>query len=143
MKMDTPFRQSINYRVPYADTDQMQVVYYANYLVYFERVRNELLRASGLSYRELEEHGLALPVAEAHVHYHAPARYDDQLEITGWCEAAKGVRLKICCEVKRDGKVLVDGYTIHAFVNMKTLRPTRPSPEFLKALGLVSPSPNA
>ena len=135
--MSTPFRQTITYRVPYADTDQMQVVYYANYLIYFERLRNELLRASGLSYRELEAQGIALPVLEAHVNYHSPAVYDDLLEITGWCEEAKGVRLKICCEVRREGKCLVDGYTVHACVNIKTLRPTKPTPAFLQALGFA------
>jgi acyl-CoA thioester hydrolase len=57
---------SISYRVPYADTDQMGVVYYANYLVYFERLRNELVRAGGRSYRQWEEDGITLPVIEAH-----------------------------------------------------------------------------
>lgn len=136
------FKQTIDYRVPYADTDQMQVVYYANYLVYFERVRNELLRASGLSYRDLEEQGIALPVAESHVNYHAPARYDDLLQITGWCESQKGIRVKICCEVRREGKLLVDGYTVHACVNLRTLRPIRPSQAILKALGLFPSAPN-
>ena len=56
---------SIEYRVPYADTDQMKVVYYANYLVYFERMRNELLRNTGCTYYQMEEDGLALPVIEA------------------------------------------------------------------------------
>lgn len=128
-------RVTIPYRVPYADTDQMQVVYYANYLTFFERARNELMRACGYTYRELEAGGFALPVLEAHVNYHAPAAYDDLLEITAWCDEFKGVRLKICCEVRRDGKLLAEGYTVHAHVNIKTLRPARPAPEMLDALG--------
>ena len=128
-------RVTIPYRVPYADTDQMQVVYYANYLTFFERARNELMRACGYTYRELEAGGFALPVLEAQVSYHAPATYDDLLEITAWCSEFKGVRLKICCEVRRDGKLLAEGYTVHAHVNIKTLRPTRPAPEMLAALG--------
>jgi len=131
-------RVTIPYRVPYADTDQMQVVYYANYLTFFERARNELMRACGYTYRELEAGGFALPVLEAHVNYHAPATYDDLLEISAWCDDFKGVRLKICCEVRRDGKLLAEGYTVHAHVNIKTLRPTRPSPEMLAALGFVT-----
>ncbi len=131
-------RVTLSYRVPYADTDQMHVVYYANYLTLFERGRNELMRACGYTYRELETGGFALPVLEAHVNYHAPATYDDLLEITAWCEAFKGVRLKIFCEIRRDGKLLADGYTVHAHVNIKTLRPTRPSPEMLAALGFVT-----
>ena len=131
--MDTPKRVTIQYRVPYADTDQMHVVYYANYLAYFERARNELLRRSGTSYRELEAMGFALPVAEAHVDYHAPATYDDMLDITAWVESLKGVRLTICCEVHRDGQFLAKGYTVHALVDLKTLRPARPTAE-LKVL---------
>lgn len=132
--MAAPLKKTIVYRVPYADTDQMQVVYYANYLVYFERVRNELLRDTGFSYLEMEKQGIALPVSESYVHYRASARYDDLLEITGWCEGTKGCRVKICCEVKRGDLLLVDGYTIHACVNLKTLRPTRPTPELVAAL---------
>lgn len=117
---------TIQYRVPYADTDQMRVVYYGNYLTYFERCRNEVLRSFGFSYKELEAMGFTLPVKEAHVNYYAPATYDDLLEITGWCEALKGVRLKICCEVRRDGDLLADGHTIHANCDIKTMKPARP-----------------
>ncbi len=117
---------SIPYRVPYADTDQMQVVYYGNYLTYFERIRNEVLRSAGFSYRELEAMGYALPVKEARVNYHAPATYDDLLELSGWCESLKGVRLTIRCEVRRDGVLLADGYTLHACCELKSMRPVRP-----------------
>ncbi len=139
--MPEPKCVTITYRVPYADTDQMHVVYYANYLTLFERGRNELMRACGYTYRELEAGGFALPVTEAHVSYHLPATYDDLLEITAWCSEFKGVRLKICCEVRRDGKLLAEGYTIHAHVNIRTLRPARPSQDMLAALGFVAPPP--
>lgn len=135
--MAEPLRHTISYRVPYADTDQMQVVYYANYLVYFERIRNELLRASGLTYREVEAQGYALPVREAHVSYHAPATYDDLLTITGWCTALKGARLTLSYTVHCGDKLLAEGYTLHAFVNKSTLRPTRPTPAFSAALGFA------
>jgi acyl-CoA thioester hydrolase len=125
---------TIEYRVPYADTDQMQIVYYGNYLTYFERSRNELLRSMGFSYKELEASGYALPVKEAHVNYCAPATYDDLLEITGWCESFTGVRLKICCEVRRDGQLLAHGYTIHANCDIRTMRPKRPPQEMLDAV---------
>ncbi|MDD2598797.1 MAG: thioesterase family protein [Kiritimatiellae bacterium] len=117
---------TIQYRVPYADTDQMQVVYYGNYLTYFERSRNELLREMGFSYKELEAMGCALPVKEAHVNYLLPAAYDDLLEITGWCEFFQGVRMKIRCEVRRNGQLLAEGYTLHATCDIKTMRPARP-----------------
>jgi acyl-CoA thioester hydrolase len=133
--MSEPKRVAIAYRVPYADTDQMRVVYYANYLTLFERARNELMRACGITYRELEAGGFALPVLEAHVRYHAPATYDDLLEVVAWCSEFKGVRLTIRCEIRRDGKLLAEGYTVHAHVDSKTLRPARPARAFLAALG--------
>ena len=68
-------------RVRYAETDQMGVVYYANYFVWFEVGRTDLLRDAGWSYREMELEGIALPVIEAHCEYRQSARYDDELEI--------------------------------------------------------------
>ncbi len=118
------------YRVPYADTDMMGVVYYGNYLAYFERCRNELMRATGVSYRQMEEQGAMLPVVEAHVDYKRPARYDDELAITGWLEYAAGARMKVCCEVRRGGELLASGYTVHACLSTKTNRPVR-VPQYL------------
>ena len=115
----------IEYRVPYADTDQMKVVYYANYFVYFERLRNELLREIGSSYYQMEEDGYALPVIEAVCHYKSSARYDDLLTIRGWVSSIKGVRVTIECEVLRGEELLVSGHTVHACIDMKTGRPTR------------------
>lgn len=105
---------AVNYRVPYADTDQMGVVYYANYLVYFERLRNELIRAGGRSYRQWEEEGVNLPVIQAYCDYLKPAHYDDLLTITGSVTEAKKVRIRIECEVRRGDELLARGYTVHA-----------------------------
>lgn len=123
----------LSYRVPYADTDQMGVVYYANYFVFFERFRNELLRATGYTYLELEKEGIAMPVIEAACRYKASARYDDVLDITGFFAEAGGVKVKIVCRIYRAGKLLVEGHTVHACMDMKTGRPTRP-PRFIKEL---------
>lgn len=120
------------YRVPYADTDRMGVVYYANYLVYFERLRTELLRQAGLPYRQLEEQGIMLPVIEAVCQYKAPAGYDDLLTLKGYVAEAAGARVKIVCEVYRDELLLATGHTIHACISAAG-RPTR-LPEALKAL---------
>ena len=87
------------YRVSYGDTDQMGVVYYANYLEFFERSRTEMLRSIGLPYRELEERGVIFPVREAHCDYLASARYDDLLTFRSWVEEAKGARLKVATEI--------------------------------------------
>lgn len=117
---------TIQYRVPYADTDQMGVVYYANYLVYFERARNELLRECGMTYRGMEQDQCAmLPVSQAHVDYRAPAVYDDLLDLSAWVSLAKGARLRIDCRVERNGESLATGYTVHACVDRNTRRPIR------------------
>lgn len=122
----------IDYRVPYADTDRMGVVYYANYLIYFERLRTELLREAGLPYIELEKNGIMLPVIEAVCNYKAPAGYDDLLRIKGYVSELRGPRIKIVCQVWKDSVLLAEGHTVHACVNLQG-RPIRP-PEALKAL---------
>lgn len=125
-------RHTISYRVPYADVDRMGVVYYANYLVYFERGRTEFLRDNGVPYRELEDSGVALPVIEAHCEYLKPACYDDLLTITTRAAEAKGVRIKLLCEVLRDGELLARGHTWHACIGPGG-RPVR-VPEQLRRL---------
>ena len=125
---------TMQYRVPYADTDQMGVVYYGNYLTIFERARNELMRACGYTYRECEAEGWMLPVTHAEVDYKRPARYDDLLEVTAWCRAHKGVRLEIACEVRVGGELLVSGFTRHCFVSTKTFRPIPPPERLLQVL---------
>lgn len=124
------------YRVPYADTDQMGVVYYGNYLTLFERARNELMRATGFTYKACEEAGFMLPVVHAELDYRRPAKYDDLLELTAYVQAQRGVRLEIACEVRRKGEddVLVSGYTRHAFVSTKDFRPAPPPKAFLEKL---------
>ena len=127
---------TIDYRVPYADTDQMGVVYYGNYLTLFERARNELMRTCGYTYRECEAEGFLLPVLHAEADYRSPAKYDDLLEVSAWVQLQKGIRLEIACEVRRKGEeqVLVRGFTRHAFVSTKDFRPCPPPQRFLDSL---------
>ena len=127
---------TVEYRVPYADTDQMGVVYYANYLVLFERGRNELMRSCGYTYRECEADGVMLPVIHAEVDYRSSARYDDLLEIVAWVKSLKGVRIEIACEVRRkeDGCVLASGFTRHCCVSTRTFRPVPPPPRLFAAV---------
>lgn len=115
----------LTYEVPYADTDQMGVVYYANYLVYFERVRTRLLQNIGYPYQEMENNGFGLPVLEAHVEYRSPAHYGEILDIYGSVSSVKGARLQIDCEVMHDGRLLACGYTIHVCVDLASKRPRR------------------
>jgi len=103
-------------RVRYAETDQMGIVYYANYLVWFEVGRTDLLRLTGWSYREMEAEGYALPVVEAHCEYRQSAKYDDDLEIVTTGAIVSLVRVKFEYRVVRghDGATLANGHTVHA-----------------------------
>lgn len=124
------YAASVEYRVPYADTDQMGFVYYGNYLEYFERARNELMRAFPLTYREMEARGLGLPVLQAHVDYRSAAHYDDLLTLRATLAECGRLRLRIDCEVLRGDEVLATGHTVHACMDLATRRPARLPPEF-------------
>ena len=102
-------------RVRYAETDQMGVVYYANYFLWFEVGRTDLLRQSGWTYREMEADGYALPVIEAHCEYRQSAKYDDVIEVRTRGTLVSPVRVRFEYEIVRaDGDVLLaDGYTVH------------------------------
>jgi acyl-CoA thioester hydrolase len=102
------------YRVIYGDTDQMGVVYYANYLAFFERGRCEYMRERRFDYAELERAGFILPVTEAHVKYRAPAKFDDLLTIETKMADASRVTATFQYRVLRDDAVLVEGTTTHA-----------------------------
>jgi acyl-CoA thioester hydrolase len=105
-------------RVRYAETDQMQVAYHANYFIWFEVGRTDLLRDLGWTYREMEAAGFALPVLEARCAYHRPARYDDEIEIRTIGRLVSPVRLAFDYQAVRlnDGVVTARGDTMHAAV---------------------------
>jgi len=106
-------------RVLYGDTDSGGVVYYGNYLRFFESGRTEILRAHGTSYRELEERGYIMPVVECHTRYKAPARYDDLLVVETSVTEVKRMSCRFNHRICRadDGQLLVKGYTLHACIN--------------------------
>lgn len=105
-------------RVRYAETDKMGVVYYANYLVWFEVGRTDWLRDTGWTYRAMEGDGFQLPVIEAHCEYKQGARYDDELEIRTRARQRSPVRIQFDYEVARpaDGMTLAVGHTVHATI---------------------------
>lgn len=106
-------------RVRYAETDKMGVVYYANFLVWFEVARADLLRSLGWTYREMEEAGVSLPVIEAHCEYRRPARYDDEIEVRTEGLMLSPVKMQFRYTVVRraDAVVAAEGYTMHAAVD--------------------------
>jgi acyl-CoA thioester hydrolase len=115
-----PGRSNITaYRVIYGDTDQMGVVYYANYLRWFERGRCELLRQIGAPYGQIEARGIHFPVVEAHCRYAKPARYDDVILIESSLESVSRATLIFRYRILREGESqpLADGATKHACVN--------------------------
>ena len=106
-------------RVRYAETDKMGVVYYANFLVWFEVARADLMRSLGWTYREMEAAGVSLPVLEAHCEYRRPARYDDEIEVRTEGRMLSAVRMRFSYTVVRRGDetVAAEGYTVHAAVD--------------------------
>mgnify|MGYP001052912456 CR=1 FL=1 len=112
-------------RAIYRDTDQMGVVYYGNYYAWFETGRNEFIRSLGLSYKELEEQGIMLPVIESRCTYKVPARYDDLVLVRTGISDITGARIAFAYEVIReeDGVLLAWGGTTHAFADAETLKP--------------------
>jgi acyl-CoA thioester hydrolase len=103
-------------RVRYAETDKMGVAYYANYFVWFEVARADLLRSLGWTYREMEHAGVLLPVIEAHCEYRRSARYDDELEVSTEGRMLSVVRMEFQYEVRRvgDPEITASGRTLHA-----------------------------
>ncbi len=124
-------------RVRYAETDKMGVVYYGNYLTWFEVGRTDLLRQLGESYREMEENErIHLPVVEAHCRYHKPARYDDLVDIVTRASRPSRARVRFDYELSRaeDGVLLASGSTLHVAVG-RDGRPCRLPGKLRELLG--------
>lgn len=123
-------------RVRYADTDQMRFVYYGKFFEYFEQGRSDLLRHVGLPYTEIEAMGLYLPVIEASARYKKSARYDDLLQVETSLHEIPVARVRIEYRVFHEGEteLMAEGYTVHSFVNAKTLKPTRAPAKFVETI---------
>lgn len=122
-------------RVRYSETDQMGYVYYGNYAAYFEVARVESLRQLGMTYRELEEMGIMMPVLENKSKFIAPALYDDELKIVTTIREKPGVRIRFEYEISNaKGQLIHQGETLLVFVNKKTGKPCRPPEAFDRVL---------
>ncbi len=124
----------LSHSVSYGETDAMGVVYYAEYLHFFERSRSLFIRERGMSYAEVEERGIYLPVREASCRYRTPAHYDDQLSIQVGISQWKRASIKFIYDIYKDDRftLVATGFTEHACVN-KDGRPVR-VPEWLKEI---------
>lgn len=118
-------------RVRYGETDQMGVVYHANYAVYFEVGRTEWLREYGLSYSSMEAEGIMLPVISLQINYKNSARYDDKLKVITTLKKIPTASIVFDYELRKiNGELLATGNTVLAFIDMERNRPTR-CPKYL------------
>jgi len=107
----------ITIRVRYAETDRMGLLHHANYLVYFEQGRTELLRARGFSYKDLEDQGYLLVLTRIQVRYRSPARYDDLLTLRTIVVRTTAVKIEHRYEIYRDGVLLTEAQSTLGCVN--------------------------
>ena len=119
-------------RVRYAETDRMGLLHHANYLIYFEQARTELLRTLGITYKELEDRGFYLVVAKIEVKYRKPVHYDEELTIRTTETRASPVRLEHKYEVFRDGVLVCEGFSTLGCVD--TNGKIQVMPEWLSAV---------
>lgn len=117
----------------------MGIVYHVHYLDYFEAARTEMIRALGVPYAQIEESGLWIQVVKANLHYHAPAFYDDELDVTVRIREIPAIRLKLENEVRRRGedRILTSAEILLCFVDAGTKRPVRVPGYFVAALEAV------
>lgn len=119
------FRFSTDVTVRFAETDAQGVAHNSNYLVWFEVARVAYLAEYAGGYSSVREQGVESLVLESHVRYRQPAKFDDRLRIHTRVGELRGARFRFDYEITRESEVIADGWTSHACVDAKTLRPTR------------------
>jgi acyl-CoA thioester hydrolase len=119
------FRFSTDLTVRFAETDAQGVAHNSNYLVWFEVARIAYLAEYAGGYSAIREQGLESLVLESHVRFRQPATFDDRLIIHTRVGELRGARFRFDYEITRNGDVIADGWTSHACVDARTLRPTR------------------
>ena len=133
--MEIEFTHKTKVRVRYGETDQMGYCYYGNYAQYVEIGRVEALRNVGMSYKEMEEKGIMLPVSEFQVKYLYPAKYDDELTIESKITSIKGSRMFFEHEIKNEeGRLISTSKITLAFVSKETMRPILHPESFLNLI---------
>jgi acyl-CoA thioester hydrolase len=121
----------VEVRVRYGETDQMGVVYHGSYVPYFEIGRVEWLRNKGVSYKDMEQNGIALPIVSMHLNYKKPAKYDDLLTIHTKLKNYSGVKIGFDCEIRNENEeLLTTAHFILVFVDVNSGKPTTP-PQYI------------
>ena len=125
----------IEIRVRYAETDQMGVVHHGNYALYLEMARIEWLRKLGISYKKMEEDGIALPVVSLSINFKKSAHYDDVIKVKTQLKKRPTALVDFEYEILNDlQQILCTANVVLAFVDIKTKKPIRPPKYFLEAL---------
>ena len=133
-----PDSHETSFRVRYAETDQMGVVYYANYLIWMELGRAEYCRAAGIRYRDMEvDDGILLAVVDAHCRYLYPARYDEEIAVKTWIEKANQRMVEFHYDIRnaQSGRRLASGETKHMFLGAQ-MRPAKLPEKYLALFGI-------
>ena len=132
----------VSFRVRYADTDAMSVVYHSNYFWYFESGRAELIRHLWKPYAQIEKEGLIFPIIEASCRYYGAAHYDDLITVHTKVGSFSGARLRFDYQIHKEGEnyPLVRGFTEHCFTNTAG-KPRRMPEEFSEILGSFQKKP--
>jgi len=136
------YQTETSIRVRYGETDRMGYAYYANYALYFEVGRTEMLRTLGFTYKQWEDSGIILPVKSLSIQYIAPAFYDDLLKVRTILRDRPTAKISFDYEIfNESGTLLCTGNTILVFTDDKSRRPRRPLEQFMTALDRVASFP--
>ena len=112
------------HRVAYSETDQMGIVHHSNYIRWFEEARDEVVRACGIDYRQIEAQGVLMPVVNVACDYRSAAKYGDRVSILAYPRYFNGIRLRYEYEVRgEDGSLIVTGKSEHCFIDALTRKP--------------------
>jgi acyl-CoA thioester hydrolase len=130
----------IQFRVRYGETDQMSYAYHGNYAAYFEMGRTEWLRKLGVSYKNMEENGIMLPVINLNTNYIKPAKYDDVLTLTTSLSKKPSAKIEFDFEIRNElNELLTTAKATLVFVNMETNRPTRAPKYIMDIIDKITP----
>jgi acyl-CoA thioester hydrolase len=118
------YKSTTNLTVRYAETDQMGIVHHSNYYVYFETAREDFIAGAGISYKDMEDQGIMMPLVETQCRYTEGAKYADKLIIETMIEELSPAKVALQYNVIReaDGKILSRGKTVQAFVDRTSFR---------------------
>lgn len=118
------YKSTTSIKVRYAETDQMGIVHHSNYYVYFEAAREDFIAGAGISYKNIEDEGIMMPLVETQCKYQEAAKYSDELIIETVLEELSPVKVELQYTVIRkcDGRVLAKGRTVQTFVDKETFK---------------------